>query len=196
MIAMIVLAVIFAILAFWVLGIQKRLLNSRRRIKYAFSQMDIQFKRRYELIPNMVEVAKGYMSQEREALEAVIAALNEAVTANSMASFHPLLGIAILHLAATEDRLTVSLGRMFAIADACPDLQSNPNMQRLAAELNDAENKISFARQAYNDCVLQYNESMQHFPGPVVANMFGFHTAELMEVAAFDSNASQQLAPA
>ncbi|MFZ6776951.1 LemA family protein [Undibacterium sp. Ji83W] len=196
MIAMIVLAVIFAILAFWVLGIQKRLLNSRRRIKYAFSQMDIQFKRRYQLIPNLVEVAKGYMKHEREALEAVIIALNEAVMANSMACLHPLVGIAILHLAAAEDRLTVTLGRMFAIADACPDLQANQSMQKLTSELNDAENKITFARQAYNDCVVQYNQSMEHFPGPVIANMFGFHVAELMQVAEFDRSLVAQTAAA
>ncbi|MFZ6639336.1 LemA family protein [Undibacterium sp. TC4M20W] len=196
MIAMIVLAVIFAILAFWVLGIQKRLLNSRRRIKYAFSQMDIQFKRRYELIPNLVEIAKGYMKHEREALEAIITALNEAVSANAMACIHPLLGIAILHLATTEDRLTVTLGRMFAIAEACPDLQANENMQRLTTELNDAENKLIFARQAYNDCVVQYNQSMEHFPGPAIANIFGFHAAELMQVAESDGGLVAQLAVA
>jgi len=186
MIAMIVLAVIFAILAFWVLGIQKRLLNSRRRIKYAFSQMDQQFKRRYELIPNLVEVVQGYMKHEREALEAVIMALNAAVTANSKACMHPLIGLAIVNLAAAEDRLTVTLGRMFAIADDSPDLLANMTMQRLTAELNDAENKISFARQAYNDSVEQYNESLAHFPGPAIARIFGFQLAQFMQAGNVD----------
>ncbi|MBC3909541.1 LemA family protein [Undibacterium umbellatum] len=184
MIAMIVLSVIVTLFSFWVLGVHKRLLNARKRIKTAYTQIDAQFKRRYVLIPNLVEIAQSYIKQEREALEAVIAALNEAVEANALTASHPLAGIAILHLSAAEDRLTVAMGRMFAIAESCAELQSSPAMLRLTEELNDAENKIAHARQAYNDCAVQYNQDMESFPGPAIANMFGFQAAELMQAAA------------
>ncbi|MFZ6871941.1 LemA family protein [Undibacterium sp. Di27W] len=196
MIAMIVLSVIVTTFAFWVLGVHKRLLNARKRIKTAFSQIDMQFKRRYALIPNLVEIAQGYMKHEREVLETIIIALNEAVAANAMAAAHPLVGMAVQHLAASEDRLTITLGRMFAIADACPELQANVSMQRLTEELNDAENKIAFARQAYNDSVLQYNQDMLHFPGPAIANMFGFHAAELMQASTLDLSLLQAVTAA
>ncbi|MFZ6656257.1 LemA family protein [Undibacterium sp. TJN19] len=181
MIALIVLLVIIAVLVFWVIGVYNRLVTSRNRFKNAFSQIDIQLKRRYDLIPNLVEIAKGYMKHERETLEAVIAARNQAVTANTKASVDPSDAGAVQQLAAAEGTLTASLGKMFALSESYPDLKANQNMMQLTEELTGTENKIAFSRQAYNDSVMQYNIGIEQFPGSVIANMFGFRSGELLQ---------------
>jgi LemA protein len=181
MIALIVLLVIIAVLVFWVIGVYNRLVTSRNRFKNAFSQIDIQLKRRYDLIPNLVEIAKGYMKHERETLEAVIAARNQAVTANTKASVDPSDAGAVQQLAAAEGTLTASLGKMFALSESYPDLKANQNMMQLTEEMTGTENKIAFSRQAYNDSVMQYNIGIEQFPGSVIANMFGFRAGELLQ---------------
>ncbi len=181
MIALIVLLVIVALLVFWAIGVYNRLVSTRNRFKNAFSQIDVQLKRRYDLIPNLVEVAKGYMKHERETLEAVIAARNTAVTASSKAGADPSDSAAVQQLAAAEGSLNASLGRMFALSESYPDLKANQNMMQLTEELTGTENKIAFARQAYNDSVMQYNTGMEQFPGSMIANMFGFRAGELLQ---------------
>jgi LemA protein len=172
MIALLVLLVIIAVIVFWVIGVYNRLVSLRNRFKNAFAQIDVQLKRRYDLIPNLVEVAKGYMKHERETLEAVIAARNQAVTANSKAVVDPSDAASVQQLAAAEGTLTASLGKMFALSEAYPDLKANENMIQLTEELTSTENKIAFARQAYNDSVMQYNTGIEQFPGSVIAKFF------------------------
>lgn len=181
MIALLVLLVIIAVIVFWVIGVYNRLVSLRNRFKNAFAQIDVQLKRRYDLIPNLVEVAKGYMKHERETLEAVIAARNQAVTANSKAMVDPSDAASVQQLAAAEGTLTASLGKMFALSEAYPDLKANENMIQLTEELTSTENKIAFARQAYNDSVMQYNTGIEQFPGSVIANSFGFKAGELLQ---------------
>lgn len=181
MIALLVLLVIIAVIVFWVIGVYNRLVSLRNRFKNAFAQIDVQLKRRYDLIPNLVEVAKGYMKHERETLEAVIAARNQAVTANSKAVVDPSDAASVQQLAAAEGTLTASLGKMFALSEAYPDLKANENMIQLTEELTSTENKIAFARQAYNDSVMQYNTGIEQFPGSVIAHSFGFKAGELLQ---------------
>ncbi|MBR7779662.1 LemA family protein [Undibacterium rugosum] len=181
MTALIVILVILAVLAFWAIGVYNRLVGLRNRFKNSFAQIDVQLKRRYDLIPNLVEVAKGYMKHERETLEAVIHARNQAVSASSKAVLDPADGASVQQLAAAEGTLTASLGKMFALSESYPDLKANQNMIQLTEELTSTENKIAFTRQAYNDSVMQYNTSAEQFPGSVIAGMFGFHTAELLQ---------------
>ncbi|MCU6434952.1 LemA family protein [Undibacterium sp. Jales W-56] len=179
--ALIVLLVIIAVVAFWAVGAYNRLVSLRNRFKNSFAQIDVQLKRRYDLIPNLVETAKGYMKHERETLEAVIAARNQAVTANTKAGSDPSDAAAVQQLAAAEGTLTASLGKMFALSEAYPDLKANENMMQLTEELTGTENKIAFSRQAYNDSVMQYNTSIEQFPGSVIANMCGFKPGELLQ---------------
>lgn len=181
MIALLVLLVIIAVIVFWVIGVYNRLVSLRNRFKNAFAQIDVQLKRRYDLIPNLVEVAKGYMKHERETLEAVIAARNQAVSANNKAVVDPSDATSVQQLAAAEGTLTASLGKMFALSEAYPDLKANENMIQLTEELTSTENKIAFARQAYNDGVMQYNTGIEQFPGSVIANSFGFKAGELLQ---------------
>ncbi|MBI3284160.1 MAG: LemA family protein [Burkholderiales bacterium] len=181
MFAMIVLLVLLALLVFWAVGVYNRLVSLRNRFKNAFSQIDVQLKRRYDLIPNLVEVAKGYMQHERGTLEAVISARNQAVTANAKAGADPADAAAVQQLAAAEGTLTASLGKMFALSEAYPDLKANQNMMQLTEELTGTENKIAFSRQAYNDSVMQYNTGIQQFPGSILASTFGFHPGELLQ---------------
>jgi len=181
MIALLVLLVIIAVIVFWVIGVYNRLVSLRNRFKNAFAQIDVQLKRRYDLIPNLVEVAKGYMKHERETLEAVIAARNQAVTANNKAGVDLSDAASVQQLAAAEGTLTASLGKMFALSEAYPDLKANENMIQLTEELTSTENKIAFARQAYNDSVMQYNTGIEQFPGSVIANSFGFRAGELLQ---------------
>ncbi|MDO8650685.1 MAG: LemA family protein [Undibacterium sp.] len=181
MFAFIIFLAIVALLVFWVVGAYNRLVSLRNRFKNSFAQIDVQLKRRYDLIPNLVETAKGYMKHERETLEAVIAARNQAVTANAKAVGDPSDAAAVQQLSQAEKGLTASLGKLFALSEAYPDLKANQNMMQLTEELTGTENKISFSRQAYNDSVMQYNTSIEQFPGSILANMFGFKAGELLQ---------------
>ncbi len=167
-------------LIFWAISTYNNLVSFRNRFKNGFAQIDVQLKRRYDLIPNLVEVAKGYMKHERETLEAVIAARNHAVTANAQVAVDPANAAAVHQLSNAEGALASSLGKMFALSEAYPDLKANENMLQLTEELTSTENKISFARQAYNDSVMQYNTACEQFPGNIFAGMFGFKNAELL----------------
>ena len=166
----------------FVAGVYNSLVALRNRYKNAFSQTDVQLKRRNDLIPNLVEAVKGYMGHEKGTLEAVIAARNSAVTAGKAAAANPGDAAAMSSLAAAEGTLSGSLGRLFALAEAYPDLKANQNMLSLQEELGVTENKIAFSRQAYNDSVTQYNTSRETFPNNFVANFLNFAQAELFEV--------------
>ena len=177
----IVVLVIFAVVVFWAVGAYNRLVSLRNKFRNAFAQIDVQLKRRYDLIPNLVETAKAYMKHERETLENVIKARNTAVSANAAASADPGSASAIQGLVAAEGVLSGALSRLFALAEAYPDLKANQNMMQLTEELTGTENKISFARQAFNDSVMTYNTATQQFPSNVLAGMFGFTAAELLQ---------------
>ncbi|HUG91911.1 MAG TPA: LemA family protein [Planctomycetaceae bacterium] len=178
------LAVVFVVAALVAVGIYNRLVTLRNRYKNAFAQIDVQLKRRYDLIPNLVETAKGYMKHERETLEAVITARNQAVTAEQAASRSPGDPQAMRGLMGAEGALNGALSRLFALSEAYPDLKANQNMQSLQEELASTENKVAFARQAYNDAVTQYNTRREVFPDVFVANMFNFQEAVLFEIEA------------
>jgi LemA protein len=177
----IVLLVLIALVVFWAIGAYNRLIGLRNLFKNAFAQIDVQLKRRYDLIPNLVETAKAYMKHERETLEAVIAARNGAVTANASAAADPGNAAAMQGLVAAEGALRGALGRLFALAEAYPDLKANQNMMQLTEELTATENKISFARQAFNDSVMSYNTAVEQFPSNVIAGAFAFKQAELLQ---------------
>jgi LemA protein len=172
---------LIAVVVFWAIGAYNRLVDLRNRFKNAFAQIDVQLKRRYDLIPNLVETAKGYMKHERETLEAVIKARNTAVTANSAAAANPGNPAAMQGLMSAEGALTGALSKLFALAEAYPDLKANQNMMQLSEELTGTENKIAFSRQAFNDSVMTYNTATQQFPSNVLAGMFGFTVAELLQ---------------
>jgi LemA protein len=157
------------------------LVTLRNRFKNAFSQIDVQLKRRYDLIPNLIETAKGYMKHEREALEAVIRARNSAMSASRNAALNPADPSAIHTLAGAEGALTGALSRIFALSENYPDLKANQNMLALQEELTSTENKIAFARQAFNDAVTSYNIGREKFPNSIIANLFNFSQAELLE---------------
>ena len=172
---------LIAVVAFWAIGAYNRLVDLRNRFKNAFAQIDVQLKRRYDLIPNLVETAKAYMKHERETLEAVIKARNSAVTANSAAAANPGNPAAMQGLMTAEGALTGALSKLFALAEAYPDLKANQNMMQLSEELTGTENKIAFSRQAFNDAVMTYNTAAQQFPSSVIAGMFSFTQAELLQ---------------
>ena len=163
-------------------GMYNGLVVGRNKYKNAFAQIDVQLKRRNDLIPNLVETAKGYMKHEKETLEGVIHARNEAVTAGQKAAANPGDPSAMKQLNTAESQLSSTLGRLFALSEAYPDLKANTNMLALQEELTSTENKVSFSRQAYNDSVMQYNNSRQSFPTVVVAGLFGFADADLFEI--------------
>jgi LemA protein len=165
-----------------VIGIYNKLVALRNRYRNAFAQIDVQLKRRYDLIPNLVETAKGYIKHERETLEAVTNARNLAVTAGQQAAANPGDPGAMKSLGGAEGQLTAALGRLFAVMEAYPDLKANQNMLALQEELSSTENKIAFARQAYNDSVMTYNTSRETFPSVMFAGMFGFQPADLFEI--------------
>jgi LemA protein len=182
MIGFLVLLAIVVVVVFWVVSLYNRLVGARNGYKNAFAQIDVQLKRRYDLIPNLVETAKGYIKHERETLEAVMRARNSAVSAVQAASANPGDAAAMRGLAGAEGALTGALGRLFAVAEAYPDLKANQNMMQLSEELTSTENKVAFARQAYNDSVMGYNNQREMFPGSVIAGMFSFQPAQLLEL--------------
>ena len=171
---------LFAIL--FVIGKYNGLVALRNRFKNAWAQIDVQLKRRYDLIPNLVETTKGYLKHERGTLEAVIAARNSAFSANGKVAANPGDPEAMKALSSAEGSLTGALGRLFALTEAYPDLKANTSMNQLMEELTSTENKVSFARQAYNDSVMAYNTGREVFPTNIVAGMFNFGPAELFVI--------------
>ncbi len=184
--------VVVVVLVFWAMSIYNGLVATRNHYKNAFAQIDVQLKRRYDLIPNLVETAKGYMAHERDTLEAVIKARNQAVTAAQTASGSPGNPAAMMALGQAESALTGVLGKMFALAEAYPDLKANQNMLALQEELTSTENKVSYARQGYNDSVMAYNTRRESFPDAIFAGMFGFLAAELLQAT---ESAEERKAP-
>lgn len=182
-----VLGAVALLLVFYGVGVYNRLVALRNRLENAFAQIEVQLKRRYDLIPNLVETVKGYMKHEKETLEGVINARNQAVSGLKQASANPGNPKAMQALASAESGLSGMLGRLFALSEAYPDLKANQNMAQLTEELTSTENKVSFARQAYNDSVTNYNTYRQTFPPILFANFLGHsEDAELLE---FDSGA-------
>jgi LemA protein len=183
-IALIAAGAVFLFLAMYGVGIYNTLVTLRNRLENAFAQIEVQLKRRYDLIPNLVETVKGYMKHERETLEAVITARNAAVGGLQAAAANPGDPAAMQQLAGAEATLTGTLGRLFALSEAYPDLKANQNMAQLTEELTSTENKVAFARQAYNDSVMQYNTYRQSFPPVIFAGILGHgENAELLEFA-------------
>lgn len=178
---LIVLGVAIA-LVFYVIVIYNGLVALRNRVTNAFAQIDVQLQRRYDLIPNLVETAKAYMAHERQTLEAVIAARNQAQAAMRKAEGDPSDGVRIRELAGAETVLGGALGRFFALAEAYPDLKANQNMAQLQEELASTENRIAFARQAFNDAVMAYNTKRESVPDFIVANNFGFKASEMWQM--------------
>jgi LemA protein len=183
---------ILAALVFWAIAIYNGLVAMRNRYKNGYAQIDVQLKRRYDLIPNLVEIAKGYMKHERETLEAVIKARNVALAASQAAGANPGNPAAMQQLGQAEGALTGMMGKLFALAEAYPDLKANQNMLSLQEELSSTENKVAFARQAYNDSVMEYNTKRESFPDTIFAGMFGFQPAELLQAT---ESAEERKAP-
>ena len=186
-----VLLVIAIVIGLWVAGIYNSLVSLRNRFKNAFSQIDVQLKRRYDLIPNLVEVAKGYMKHESGTLEAVIKARNLAYTASQAAAANPTDAAAVKNLLSAESGLTGAMSRLMVVSEQYPDLKANQNMMQLTEEMTSTENKISFARQAYNDSVMSYNTSRESFPTNILAGMFNFSEAQLFQI----EDATERVAP-
>jgi len=176
----VILAIIVS-LAVWAIGIYNGLVTLRNRFKNAFSQIDVQLKRRYDLIPNLVESVKGYIQHERGTLEAVVKARSSAVSAAQAAAARPGDPAAMQGLAQAEGVLGGALGRLMAVFEQYPDLKANQNVLGLQEELSSTENKIAFSRQAYNDSVMEYNTKRESFPDNIFAGMFGFSAAELLQ---------------
>jgi LemA protein len=182
-ITLLVLVGVGLLLAIWLMGIYNGLVVARNRFKNAFAQIDVQLKRRYELIPNLVEAVKGYMGHERETLDAVIKARNSAMAAEQKVATNPSDPAAVTEFNQAEGQLGGTLGRLFALSEAYPDLKANQNMLALQEELTSTENKIGFARQAFNDAATNYNIRRGVFPANKVVGMFGFKEAALLEAA-------------
>ncbi len=182
MLTLLILLAIVVAVAFWGVGIYNGLVTSRNGYKNAFAQIDVQLQRRFDLIPNLVEVARKYMAHERETLEAVIAARSAAQSGLSAAKANPGDPEAMATLAAAQGQLNAGLGRLLAVAEAYPDLKANQNMMQLTEELTSTENKVAFARQAFNDAVMGYNNRREAFPGNIFAGLFGFVAAMLLEI--------------
>jgi LemA protein len=178
----IILAIVVVLLLFFVTTYNK-LVGARNAFKNAFAQIDVQLTRRYDLIPNLVEIAKGYLKHERETLEAVIRARNAAVEGLKVAAADPGNAAAVQTLSGAEAQVSGALGRLFALAEAYPDLKANQNMMQLSEELTSTENKVAFSRQAYNDAVMTYNNAREMFPGSIIAGMFNFQPASLLDIA-------------
>jgi LemA protein len=179
---LIVIAIPLFFVVVFVISAFNKLVALRNRFKNAFAQIDVQLKRRYDLIPNLVETAKGYLQHERGTLEAVIAARNAASSANARAAQNPGDAAAMKQLVGAEAALTGTLGKFFALAEAYPDLKANQTMARLMEELTSTENKVAFARQAYNDAAMTYNTARESFPSNLIAGPFNFGPAELFQI--------------
>jgi LemA protein len=182
LIGFLVLLAIILIPIIWAIGDYNGLVKLRNLFKNAFSQIDVQLKRRHDLIPNLVETAKGYLTHERETLDAVISARNQAQSASKLAADNPANMLAMKNMMGAESGLSGALGRLMAVVEAYPELKANQTMSQLTEELTSTENKISFARQHYNDTVMQYNTQREVFPTVIIANMFGFSEAALFEI--------------
>ena len=174
--------IVIVLIAIFFVSIYNKLVGGRNAYKNAFAQIDVQLTRRHDLIPNLVETAKGYMKHERETLEAVITARNAAVSGLKNAAANPGDPNAVQQLSGAENALSGALGRLFALAEAYPDLKANQNMMQVSEELTSTENKVAFARQAFNDAVMGYNNGREMFPNSIVANMFSFLPAQLLEI--------------
>lgn len=184
------LLVAFAVYA---IALYNGLVTARNGYKNAFSQIDVQLTRRYDLIPNLVETVKGYLKHERETLEAVIAARNGAVSGLKAAAAKPGDPAAMQQLSGAENVLSASLGRLFALSEAYPDLKANQNMMQLTEELTSTENRVAFARQAYNDAVMGYNVKRETFPGNLIAGPFAFTPAQLLEIEKVEMRAAPKI---
>ena len=186
MVTLLILLAIVVVLALWAVGIYNSLVTGRNAFKNAFAQIDVQLQRRFDLIPNLVETVKGYITHERETLEAVTAARTAAMSGLAAAKASPGDPAAMAELASSQGVLNGALGRLMAVAEAYPDLKANQNMMQLSEELTSTENKVAFARQAFNDSVMAYNNRREVFPSSVVAGMFQFAPAALLEIPAAD----------
>jgi LemA protein len=189
-----IILIVIVVVVFFFVGIYNRLVSGRNGYKNAFAQIDVQLTRRYDLIPNLVETVKGYIKHERETLEAVISARNAAVSGLRGAAANPGNPAAVQQLAGAENALTGALGRMFAVAEAYPDLKANQNMMQLSEELTSTENKVAFARQAFNDAVMNYNNTREVFPNSIVAGSFGFMPAQLLEIESVEKRVVPKVA--
>jgi len=178
---LLILVGLFILVLFWVISAYNGLVVGRNRYKNAYAQIDVQLKRRYDLIPNLVECVKGYMAHEKGTLEAVVAARTTAISAGQKAAANPGDPAAMKELGQAEAQLGGALGRLIALAEAYPDLKANQNMMSLQEELTSTENKVGFSRQAFNDAVTAFNNQRQIFPTVVVANLFNFTEASLLE---------------
>jgi LemA protein len=189
----IILLVVLGVLVFVVIGVYNRLVALKNRWQNGFAQIEVQLKRRYDLIPNLVETAKGYMAHERETLEAVIAARNSAMSGLTAAAAAPTDAAAVQALAGAENAVQQAMSRFSVVMEAYPDLKANQNMLQLSEELSSTENRVAFARQAFNDAVMDYNSYKQSFPAVVLAGSFGHaKDATLLE---FADSAAIQAAP-
>jgi LemA protein len=191
---LIIIGILIAIpvaLAVWAVGVYNGLVQARNRFKNAFAQIDVQLKRRYDLIPNLVETAKGYLKHERETLEAVVMARNQAAAAAKAAAAAPADGLAVRALAGAEGALRGVLDRLMVVVEQYPDLKANQNMMQLQEEIASTENRISFARQAYNDEVMAYNIRREVFPSSLIAGAFNFGAAQPLEL----ESAAERQAP-
>lgn len=182
MVASLIFLAIAVMLFFWGVGIYNSLVSLRNHVKTAFAQVDVQLQRRYDLIPNLVEVAKKYMAHERETLEAVITARNAAVNASHKVAENPMDASSMQNLLQAEQTLGGTLGKLFALREAYPDLKADNQMSELMQNLTDTENKVSYSRQAYNETVMEYNTKTEQFPSSVIAGLFRFSPAELFKV--------------
>jgi len=172
---------VLAVLVFWTVGAYNRLVRLKNTIANAFGQIDVQLKRRYDLIPNLVEAAKKYLSHESETLEAVITARNQAKSASDSVRSRPASALAVTTLAVAEHALSSSLGQLFALNEAYPELKADETIRELSEELTSTENKVTFARQAFNDAVLDYNNAQAQFPAVLVASLFSFAPAAMLQ---------------
>ncbi|MCA0395302.1 MAG: LemA family protein [Proteobacteria bacterium] len=184
LILLVILVGIVVLVGGWGVGIYNGLVTARNAFKNAFAQIDVQLQRRFDLIPNLVETAKGYLSHERQTLEAVVAARGAAISGLNAAKANPGDPAAMNELAASQGMLNGALGRLLAVVEAYPDLKANQNMMQLTEELTSTENKVAFARQAYNDSVMAYNNKREVFPSNILAGLFNFAQAALLDIPA------------